>query len=171
MNEGSFIDPKSMHEVCLEVNVNSRSSRLPMIVIQTPAEVEAGLPSYCSIDEAIKSQEKNVDVLCEFNSVNWRQRLDSWNSREIAEGRSTFGSTMLDPAKDIRPFWLSRSDSRSIDFRNDWRPRMAGRKGRSRRYRTKKSIANEQKHVVEDALCAFKKMKLNYEEVDDHLME
>ena len=176
MNEDFAICPKGMQEVCFGMNVNNGSSRLPMIVIQTPAEVEAGLFTYLPCNEAPGSQdydENTPESLSERHPISNKQGHDICNFQESSERcPQSFGSSVLDPAKNITMFQFSSKPGRNVEFENEWRTRMPARKGRSNRSKAKKSTANEQKSAVEDALFAFKKMKLTSEDItDDDLMD
>ena len=173
MNGGFVIGPKTVQEVRLEVNVNRNMSRLPVIVIQTPAEVEAGLFSNCSGDENAQSQrhcQSSTEDENDFNLSSWKRKPEIWNYQEVAESRPAVGLS-TDRARNIRSFRFSRNSTAGIEVENEWKVRMAARKGRWSRSKAKKSTASEQKRVMEDALFAFKKMRLNCEETDDHTMD
>ena len=170
MNEDFVAASKNVQEICLNVDVNL--SRLPLIVVQTPAEVEAGLPSYFSSGETARNEENIERKLNKFHSASLRPKTEVWDPEELSRNRIKFESSTLDSARNINSIQLSRNNNTSIEFnKNKWIARDPARKGRWCRTKTKKDTANEQKYVVEDALSAFKKMKLNSEETEDYMMD
>ena len=170
MSEDFVIASKNVQEICLKMDVNL--SRLPVIVVQTPAEVEAGLPSYCSSDETTRNEENSERKLNNFHSISLKPKPETCDSQELSKNCITCESSTLDPARNIKPIQLSRNNNTNIEFsKNKWIARNPARKGRWCRTRTKKDTAYEQKYVVEDALSAFKKMKLNSDETEDCMMD
>lgn len=170
-NEELMIGPRNMQEVCIEVPVNKRTNRLPVIVIQTPAEVEAGLFSYWSSDETSRNQDNNKKIMGNSNELSFavrKQRNDTDQFEEPTENCATsFGQFGLEPARSLAKFQFKTKASNCVEFENEWKTKMPVRKGRSTRSKVKKSAASEQKNVLEDTLFAFKKMKLHREEMDD----
>lgn len=173
MTDGFAISPKPMQEVCIEVSVNKESSRLPVIVIQTPTEVEAGLfRCWSNCDEANRSQESSEAPVENSNDFSFVAQAQRYNISKLPESTAegnleTFDRCTFEPSTNLTSFQFMTKTGNNVEFKNEWRTQMPARKGRSTRSKVKKCAANEQKNLVEEAMFAFKKMRLNCEDMEE----
>ena len=173
MNDNLSLCPR---ELCLEMGINTTSSRLPLIVIQTPAEVEAGLCKYWSKDDAFvqgnrENGEKREDYEDQRRGLSQEQRLGFCNfattpNKSLSAFYSSF-STFCNSglATGIPTFQFSNNGGVHVDACSEFRARRpSARRNRLVRNKARKNASNEHKTTVEDALLAFKKMKLHTDE-------
>ena len=169
MNEDFAINLKSFQEFYLDMAANNEftvASRLPIIVIQTPAEVEAGLYDYWSNDNAFKQTNQQASKCKEDNN---EQTIELIHDQRLPDkckmvGTSHFGNEQLS-FDNVSTFQFSSEINPDVEFSCEVERKRPTRKSRlSSRNKTKKGHINEVRSSVGDALLAFKKMKLNNEE-------
>ena len=172
MNEDFAINLKSFQEFCFDMDANNEftvASRLPIIVIQTPAEVEAGLYDYWSNDNALKQTNQEASQCKEDNNG---QTIELIHDQRAPDKCKMVGTTNFEQLTfdNVSTFQFSSENKTDVEFSCEVERKRPTRKSRfSSRSRTKKGHINEVRSSVGDALLAFKKMKLNNEE--DESME
>lgn len=176
MNENFAINLKGFQEFSLDMEANNEfsvASRLPIIVIQTPAEVEAGLYDYWSSDNALSLKQTNQEA-SRSKEDNNGQTIELIQNQRLLDackmaGTTNFGNEQLS-FHNCSTFQFSSENKTDVEFSCEVERKRPTRKSRlSSRSKTKKGHINEVRSPVGDALLAFKKMKLNNEE--DESME
>ena len=174
MNEDFAINLKRFQEFCFDMDANNEftvASRLPIIVIQTPAEVEACLYDYWSNDNALRQTNQEASLSKEDNNG---QTIELIHDQRVPDtckmvGTCNFGNEQLS-INNVSTFQFSSENKTDVEFSCEVERKRPTKKSRfSSRSKTKKGHINEVRSSVGDALLAFKKMKLNNEE--DESME